>query len=97
MGLHCWRSFLIKHFPRLNNGIKFGQFWFHKYADMQVFIHEIIKPMEIVAKESLERSPLGAISLHGLVHILVIVAATKREIHGCTIKIMIVYMLRSQF
>ena len=59
MGLHCWRSFIIKHFPRLNNGIKFGQFWFHKYADLQVFIHEIIKPMEIVAKESLERSPLS--------------------------------------
>lgn len=66
-GLQCWHSFIIKHFPRLNNSNKFCQLWFHKYADIQVLIQEIIKPMEIIAEGSLERSP-WAILWHGLIH-----------------------------
>jgi hypothetical protein len=56
-GLQCWRDFIFKVYPKLADPLFAKEWWFHRYNDLEVFIEDVIRPLEQIGIEADKQSP----------------------------------------
>src|SRR5690606_26143183 len=58
-GVRSWQKFIHSVFPKLA-GPEHCERWFNKYANVELFIEDIIRPLENISADVMQQSPTAA-------------------------------------
>jgi hypothetical protein len=55
-GVRSWQKYIHSIFPKLASS-EYSELWFNKYASIELFIEDIIRPLEGISAQVLEQNP----------------------------------------
>lgn len=58
-GVRQWRNFIHSLYPKLAE-TRHAEYWFNKYSNTDLFIEDIIRPLENVSKDTMRQNPTAA-------------------------------------